>query len=378
MTLMEYIREKSGTLLGRMAMASYAALFSAALSSTALAESPSNDEDNADRPTLMSSPEEDPNLENKTAFDIPRVDVNLNDYRLEDIVTMIASSFSGGFQITSKDKQTEYPTGQISMGAVRGSTGEPLILIDLAYNNEVIDRISFSRIIAVKYAIQQDENNQFHDHLLITAATKTSNSQGLEGYILTFYDFPVKDNPELVAGFVLALAERYSEFRKDLNRKAKGECSKTECLAPHAPAYVTPKLIDDICSGRLKEWKDDFTIAFLGQINYDECVYDPQQSIDGTDSILANIAATAKTGGGILVLCGNADELSAQRCPDEVNDNFMLSFYRAKGLGDYVEMNGRGNVKGVSIVPYPQGTLLDERSTKVYYIFFNGEQEVGK
>ena len=71
-------------------------------------------------------------------------------------------------------------------------------------------------------------------------------------------------------------------------------------------------------------------------------------------------------------MCGNADERSTKKCEEPVTDNSQLSFLRGKELGNYLEMNQQTSVRGVSLVPYPMGTSMNERSTKVYYLFHNG------
>jgi len=88
--------------------------------------------------------------------------------------------------------------------------------------------------------------------------------------------------------------------------------------------------------------------------------------------MIAGAIATLKPENGIMLMCGNADEKSAKECKLPVENNFQLSFLRGRILGNYLEQNQQTSVRGVSLVPYPMGTELNEKSTKVYYLFQNG------
>ena len=296
-------------------------------------------------------------------------------------------SFAGGYQIKTPHTDKEYDSVDIRFVIAKDSVGKEIPFFYLEDSTGHIDRLFFSHIKKVRYGIQQ-MGDDFTYHVLVTSAEEVKNDNGLKGYELRFYDFPTDDKPEMAAAYVIALAKKYSDNPSGINQEDKldlgvSECSEKKCPELKPNPHISTSIAQKICSGDLKSSNDSYNVLYVGEINYDECVYDPLQNMTMLEMTLANLPGITDTQSNVLLICGNADELSADNCPEPINEgNFMLSFYRAKSLADLIEATRQKYAESLNIVSHPMGTALNERSVKVYYItgnvYLKETQEVEK
>ncbi|MBT4824625.1 hypothetical protein HN695_05955 [Candidatus Woesearchaeota archaeon] len=303
----------------------------------------------------------------------PEMKVDLEKYDLNDLLVKLGGTLKKGFSRKASGKIEEYTDGTIGFGVATDSTNKLIPMIDLQYDNQVIDRFLFSKINSIKWAIGE-LNGDYNYHILITAREPSTNKAGLQGFYERQYDIVVKDNPQLAASYVVAIARKYANNGDVINKERveKCECPEIICEEPRAPVYMTPRIMEGICSGNPHAIPQGYDLVFLGQVDYDDCVFRPEESNSGLNEMIAGAIATLKPENGIMLMCGNADEKSAKECKLPVENNFQLSFLRGRILGNYLEQNQQTSVRGVSLVPYPMGTELNEKSTKVYYLFQNG------
>jgi hypothetical protein len=301
----------------------------------------------------------------------PEIKVELENYDLEDLLRKLGGTLEKGFSRKASGKIEEYSEGTIGYGIVTDSTKKQVPIIDLQNEGETIDRFLFSNINKIKWAIGE-VNGNYNYHILISTRERVVDTNGLEGFYERHYDIIVKNNPQLASAYVLAIAKKYASNGDIINNERVEKCECPTCPKPKAPVYTNPRIMDGICSGDKKAIPEGYDLVFLGQINYDDCVFRPEESNSGLTETLANVISTVKPEQGILVMCGNADERSAKRCGDSIESNFQLSFVRGRILGNYLEQNQQTSVNGVSLIPYPMGTELNEKSTKMYYLFQNG------
>lgn len=295
----------------------------------------------------------------------PTTTINLREFSLGRVLKELGDKFEDGYLKKENDSNKLHLNGQVTLGVEQNSSGEKQPVIYLRESGMSIDKLYFSQIEMVKSAVKIDDGN-VSNHLLISYVPPTEQSFLEKGRM--FYDFLVKEEGDAVASYFLSLAQCYNR------NQSSGNCPLTEApTESQAGVYLSGKELDAICSGNASTSTDKYDIQFLGEVKYDDCAYNPEESTGGLEIVLNNIQSMKR--GGVLVFCGDADRRSTRHCHPPANEgNFLLSFYRAKELAEQAYEKGGEAVKETTQIPYPKGTALNQRSTRVYHVLIKPEE----
>lgn len=302
---------------------------------------------------------------------------------LAQILAALESSFAEGYlKIEQEGRKSVHSRGRVHLRLEKNFLGEELPVIYLTDKAQIMERLAFSQIEYLNPLMVRGKEGVKY-HLLVTYATLVTNADGLQGKKMDYYDLLVKDDPlveddsGLVGGYFLELRERFSTKELpslNLNPAGLDEALRKSLVYP--PISVPPGQLDEICQGISDNLPEDYELKPLGQVNFEECVYEPEKSLSGLEEMVREInsALSQDPARGILFLCGNASRLSAKECPLPAEEgNFLLSFCRAKETSLY--LMGRVKTAGeITILPYVMGTQLDERSARAYYVTFKQEE----
>lgn len=284
---------------------------------------------------------------------VPTTEVNLRALSLKQVVKELGNVFEGGYLKKGDGLNSYHPQAKITVSTEQDTSGEKQPVIYLNERGMSIDKLYFSQIEKVMGAVKE-EDGKTTNHLLVSYIPPSE--QGFLERGRVFYDFLVRE--EAAASYLLSLAQCYNR------NHSSGNCPSVEADSfPENRASVNLSVTDleAICSENTSTLSEKYEIKILGEVRYEDCLYNLKAG--EFRSFLIWIAASAKKG-DTLVFCGNADKRSPRRC--STPSNFQLSFYRAKELAKQVYEVGVEEMEYTTQIPYPNGTTLDEKSTKVY------------
>lgn len=308
---------------------------------------------------------ESPNKYGNVEAASPTLQIDLDSQPLNSVLERLVESFDRGYLKNNGEINEPHPNGKITLGIEQDSSGKHQPVIYLEDKGVLTDKLYFSRIKVVKKAVKNSEKS-ISNHVLFSYLTIVYNNEGLGGRQLSFYDIKVNNDPDVPASYILALAQRYA------NEDFSDNTTPLKEFVKKIPVYVSSRQLKAICNNDFSTISEEFGVLSFEKVSYDECVYEPKKSVSGlkkvTDQIIAAVSVLDDK--GIVIYCGNADILPAHHCPSPVNEgNTLLSFYRADKLAEFVSDELGDDIKGLTEIPYPNGTLLNERSVRVYYLY---------
>ncbi|MBT5022709.1 hypothetical protein HOK51_03705 [Candidatus Woesearchaeota archaeon] len=188
--------------------------------------------------------------------------------------------------------------------------------------------------------------------------------------------------------------KKAEKSKTDLADSIKDPSDELTCPEKNCPKCPEPKVVkqelplmniafsdrEKICAGGSV---DGLAAQYVGAVSFEECVYDPfVSSSKGMGDLLVSITKHAtENPGGLFLSCGNASVPSAKKCAETFGGrikekrkgkpdytNFELSFDRAATVLDAALVEMPDVLKNIALLAYPNGTNLDERTVKIYYV----------
>lgn len=283
-------------------------------------------------------------------------------------------------------KWVENPNSEITFNLETDELGlgQPTIL--LKSNIGSLEKILSSKIKSVKVNNYLDLEGNRNNSILIYYSNFRKEDK-LNYYLLTEYIIPVKCDPNAVALYIKKISEQYVDLKEQAKIKAetpiqpKLEVNKQEvkeCKHLERPAYALS--IQEqiaICSGEIPQGKEVF---YLGEENFANCSYEP--STKGVEEIISNLSKLDQKKSSIdenvILVCGNATESPANKCPSSVKDfgNLELSFWRAYRLAETLAKTS--DIENKILMTYPMGISLDKRNADVYLVKNKAQTEAKK
>lgn len=276
---------------------------------------------------------------------------------LPQVLEILQGNFNEGYRKQTDGLNLDHDDGRVRFIMEKVGGAEPRAIISFRESGRDVDQIDFSQVEDV-FAVN-GRNGSPYNHVIIKLKPKYT----LEGLTATSekvgFDLLTKSSPELLSGYFKAIIEeKYHYVAQDLSK-------------PEVMVHITPEQTRALCKGDTSVVPDNYSIAVLKPITFDECRYQFSEKMPvGAEDFASQLQKEmTEPKDAILLLCGSADELPANRCGlPKGEGNFLLSSYRDSQTAEYLSREGIIDNKDLTTILYPLGTELNERSVRGFYI----------
>lgn len=255
---------------------------------------------------------------------------------------------------------------------------QPAIIIRDNSNN-ILEMLYFSEINSVKGLILKDKEDKEVRKLSISYKNEVKDE--IPYFTITYFELEVKDNLEGITEAISALSYQYQRRKKEVeySLEKKGVKGKVSVLKSKKDKLEYKYLEQKVDTLSIKEQRliclrnniPGKEVIYLGEKNFENC--SDEASTKGVDEIINNLELLERKNNpvineSVILICGNATEQPANKCPSEVRDfgNLELSFLRAYNMAETLGKTEYMKDKILRI--YPMGMILDKKNVDVYLV----------
>ncbi|MFA6460768.1 MAG: hypothetical protein WCV90_00745 [Candidatus Woesearchaeota archaeon] len=301
---------------------------------------------------------------------LPQCNGEVSDLSLSQLEQQLAE----GYTKINRGKNGEIlPTPSLSakvtlkMEEEKGFQQPSLIFYDLG---KLLEKAYVINIDEVRGMLLKNENGDLSSQVWFSYSEPIGDN--LPAFKRSYFVLEAKEEWKGAAEALCNLSRYYrrekieEENKKDAVSETAPENSEKE--SPLHP-YLTKTEQQYICKeGNLPEKK----VTLLATLTFENCKYVPEESTTGLEELNRKIRALLPLQEKVILACGNATVLSAERCsPKNVEyNNFQLSFDRANASAIYLESTFQEQIKQghLTVNVYPNSTRLNERSVEIFLI----------